>query len=549
MLARKFLIPAFLLLIHTTAVAAGITLSLDDINDRVRRHNPQLAAARLRIEEAHGRLDHAGRLANPDLDFGFLQNVRTPERGFRLEFMQRFPLTGRLRLEKAVSRAQLAAAEAEVRDAERKLVADARVLAVKLLALQHQRAVRVKQIANSRELAEFMTKRVAAGEASLVDASQVQLERGQLDTSLLLLDSERAALLGELRPLLGMRAAESVAITGELPMPGGTPKGAVDPERRGDYRVPGRVLSVSAHIDTAIAKGAEVALIESRQPGDPPPSVKVTAPLGGIVSSVNIVPGQPVTPDDSLVEITDLSEVHATAAVPEHLVGRLSPGQTAHIRVMAVPGRSFEATLAHLGASADAKSGTLEATFHIENPDGLLRPDMRAEFSIVLSKREGVMSVPRIALQGDVASRTLYRRHYDNSLKHTFVRVPVQIGVMNDRFVEITAGLVAGDEVVTTGAYSLAFAGKGSVSLKAALDAAHGHEHNEDGSEITPGQKTKSTSEKGGDGHKQGGNFSMLTIFSLVSNGLLLVLLVVATLRKPRADEPPKSAAPKVEAH
>jgi len=253
MLARKFLLPAFLLLIHTTVVAAGITLSLDGINERVRRQNPQLVAARIRIEEAHGRLDHAGRLANPDLDFDFAQNVRAPEHGFRLEFMQRFPLTGRLRLEKAISRAQLAAAEAEVRDAERKLVADARVLAVKLLALQHQRAVRVKQIANSRELAEFMLKRVAAGEASAVDASQVQLERGQLDTSLLLLDSERAALLGELRPLLGMRAAESVVITGELPMPGGTPKGAVDPERRGDYQAAQRSAD-AARESAALAK-------------------------------------------------------------------------------------------------------------------------------------------------------------------------------------------------------------------------------------------------------------------------------------------------------
>ena len=38
------------------------------------------------------------------------------------------------------------------------------------------------------------------------------------------------------------------------------------------------------------------------------------------------------------------------------------------------------------------------------------------------------------------------------------IRVPVQIGAMNDRFVEITGGLVGGDEVVTTGAYSLGFA-------------------------------------------------------------------------------------------
>ncbi len=298
-------------------------------------------------------------------------------------------------------------------------------------------------------------------------------------------------------------------------------------------RVPGRVLSVGAHIDTAVEKGAEVAVIESRQPGDPPPSIRLIAPLSGKIAAVKIVPGQPVTPDDSLIEIIDLSEVHAVAAVPEHLVGKLQVGQTAHIRVMAVPGRTFEARLAHLGTEADAKSGTLEAAFHIDNSDGLLRPDMRAEFSIVLSKREGVMSIPRAALQGDATNRTIYRKHYDDSLKNTFVRVPVQVGAMNDRFVEITGGLVAGDEVVTTGAYSLGFAGKGSVSLKAALDAAHGHEHAEDGSEMTAAQKAAAKS--GGDGHDhaEGAHgLSALTLFSLASNGLLLLLLVVAMRRK-----------------
>jgi len=231
-----FRILTFILLIHTTAVAAGVTFSLDGIEDRVRRQNPQLAAARLRIEEARGRLDNAGRLTNPNLDFDFAQNVRMPERGFRLEFMQRFPVTGRLLLEKAVSRAQLATAEAEVRDVERKLVAEARGLAVRLLALRQQRALRVKQVANSRELADFVTRRVETGEASLIDAAQVQLERGQLDTALLLLDSERGAILGELRPLLGIRTPEQVEIIGELPMPGTPPRATVHPERRPDYQ-------------------------------------------------------------------------------------------------------------------------------------------------------------------------------------------------------------------------------------------------------------------------------------------------------------------------
>jgi hypothetical protein len=111
---------------------------------------------------------------------------------------------------------------------------------------------------------------------------------------------------------------------------------------------------------------------------------------------------------------------------------------------------------------------------------------------------------------------------------------------MNDKFGEVTSGLTAGDEVVTTGAYSLAYAGKGSVSLKSALDAAHGHEHNEDGSEMTAGQKAKAVADGGHTHH----GISALTMFSLISNGLLLVLLVLAMLRKAKGDE-----AVKVDTH
>jgi membrane fusion protein, heavy metal efflux system len=297
-------------------------------------------------------------------------------------------------------------------------------------------------------------------------------------------------------------------------------------------RIPGRVVSVEAHIDTRIRLGSEALTIESRMPGDPPPRIRLPALISGIVSAVNVVEGQPIEPSDALVEILDLSTVHATAAVPEHLVAQVKEGATARIRVLALTGKEFTATLAHLGAEADRKTGTIEAAFHLPNEDYALRPGMRVEFSIVAGKREGVLSVPRAALQGDPANRFIYRKHYDTALKGAFTRVPVQTGAMNDRLVEITAGLVAGDEVVTTGAYSLAFAGKGSVSLKEALDAAHGHEHNEDGSEMTAEQKAARGAKTGHD--HDDGELSTLTQFSLITNGLLLVLLVAAMLRKPK---------------
>ncbi len=290
-------------------------------------------------------------------------------------------------------------------------------------------------------------------------------------------------------------------------------------------RIAGRALTVSAHIDMRIEKGSDIGEIESRLPGDPPARVKLTAPIGGLISAINLVPGQPVSPDNSLVEIVDLSDIHAVAAVPEHLVGKLKVGAKARLRIAAFPDREFIAELAHLGAEADSASGTLEAAFHVENPDYSLRPGMRAEFSIVTAQREGVMSVPRAALQGEAANRFLYVA--DEGVAHAFVKVPVVVGAMTERSVEITQGLLPGDKVVTAGAYSLAFAGKGSVSLKEALDAAHGHEHSADGSELSKNQKAAGHEE--GDGHDHGGSggtkLSALTLFSLIGNGVLLVLL------------------------
>lgn len=309
------------------------------------------------------------------------------------------------------------------------------------------------------------------------------------------------------------------------------------PEKRAVVasRIPGRVVELKTAFGTMVGAGIDVVRIESRQPGDPPPSVWLKSPTGGLITDSAARIGEPVEPDKALLEITDLAEVYAVARVPEHLAGKLKPGAVAHIAVAALAGEKFDGTLLRFGTTADKASGTIDAIFSLPNPSLTLRPAMRAEFSVVMSKRESVMSIPRAALQGDNISRFIYRKHYDTSLKGAFSKVAIQVGAMNDRFVEVLSGLIAGDEVVTNGAYSLAFAGKGSVSLKEALDAAHGHEHNEDGSEVTADQKAKRAAAAGGQPHEQS-KLSQLTLFSLITNGLLLLLLVVAMLRKPKQE-------------
>jgi cobalt-zinc-cadmium efflux system membrane fusion protein len=313
-------------------------------------------------------------------------------------------------------------------------------------------------------------------------------------------------------------------------------------------RIQGRVVALSALPGEVIAAGAEVAKVESRQPGNPPPVISLTAPLGGIVTQLDVRLGDPVEPEKALLEITDFSEVHAIARVPEHIAGRLKPGAKALITVSALPDGKLEGELLRFGTTADATSGTIDAIFKLANPENRLRPGMRAEFSIVIARRANVTSVPRSALQGEPSNRFVYVKDFD--VPNAFIKTPVVVGQINDRVVEIISGLLPADEVVTQGAYSLAFAGGGSVSLKEALDAAHGHEHAADGSELTPDAKKKTgqASAKDDHGHDHGDhghahgdehdhhddehNDHESPFWMIVSGVLFVALLVVAFWKK-----------------
>lgn len=213
----------------------AIVVSLASIGDRIRAQNPDLAAARLRIQEAVGRMNQSGRLANPELETSFEHNPRFNEGKFEIGFSQRFPVTGRLQLEKDVSLTELKSAEAEVREVERRLTGQAREAVVKILAIRQRRALLREQSAISGEFAKYLSEIAAKGEGSPLDAGQAKLEAASLAMEMRQLDAGEAALVGELKPSLGMRPGEALSVGGTLPE-ATLPGTAGDPSRRPDFQ-------------------------------------------------------------------------------------------------------------------------------------------------------------------------------------------------------------------------------------------------------------------------------------------------------------------------
>ncbi len=296
-------------------------------------------------------------------------------------------------------------------------------------------------------------------------------------------------------------------------------------------RIAGRLIELNiAEGDTVTAESV-VAKVESRQPGNTPPAIPLITPLSGLVTRSSLRWGDPVDPGTSIAEITDLSEVYAVARIPETHAAALSTHTRARITIPALANQQYEGTLLRLGTTVDVNNGTIEAIFRLDNTTLRMRPGMRAEFQIILRETEKVLLVPTQAIQGLPSSRHVYVT--DFSLPNTFIKAPVQTGRSNREKTEILKGIFPGDEVVTRGSYSLGFVGdESNVSLKETLDAAHGHAHNPDGSEMTPEQQAAHQNAGATDNHgHEHAETSLRELFFILATIILALLLVWQSVR------------------
>ncbi|MCU0747915.1 MAG: efflux RND transporter periplasmic adaptor subunit, partial [Akkermansiaceae bacterium] len=115
-------------------------------------------------------------------------------------------------------------------------------------------------------------------------------------------------------------------------------------------RIPGRVAESNLLIGTYVEKDEELVLLESRQPGNPPPTIWLKAPAKGTIIAVNATLGAPVEPTDRLAEIADLSTIYLIATVPQATAGKIKQGTKAKIHFPIRPDKEYTATLLKFAA-------------------------------------------------------------------------------------------------------------------------------------------------------------------------------------------------------
>jgi HlyD family secretion protein len=135
---------------------------------------------------------------------------------------------------------------------------------------------------------------------------------------------------------------------------------------------------------------------------------EVRAPSSGTILTRLVERGQVISSPTQdmgggtlLLTMADLTRVRARVRVDETDIGKLSAGVPTRIRVAAFPGREFSGTVEKIEPQAVVEQNvTLFAVLiGVPNDEGLLRPGMNMDAVFDVASREGVLTLPVMALR------------------------------------------------------------------------------------------------------------------------------------------------------
>ncbi len=183
---------------------------------------------------------------------------------------------------------------------------------------------------------------------------------------------------------------------------------------------------------------------------------EIVSPIGGIVISRNVDPGQTVVSalqSPVLFAIAaDLRRMRVIAAVDEADVGEVHAGLHATFTVNAFPNRTFAGTVTEVRNAPVVVEEvvTYGTVVEVDNDDLALRPGMTASVHIGTGSTSGVLRVPSTALSFTPPGETAATGPEVWSLAgETLQRHDVTIGLADSEWTEIRTGLAAGDVVLT----------------------------------------------------------------------------------------------------
>ncbi|MBI3999659.1 MAG: efflux RND transporter periplasmic adaptor subunit, partial [Candidatus Omnitrophica bacterium] len=170
-------------------------------------------------------------------------------------------------------------------------------------------------------------------------------------------------------------------------------------------------------------------------------------------------------PDRSLLYSEAGGSVWLYAPIYEYEIPLVKVGDKIQVEIPAIPGKNFQGVIRSIDSVLDSMTRTIRVRAVLDNPEGLLKPEMYANASLQMDLGE-VLVIPEESVF-QTGEKNIVFVTKDNGV---FEPRQVTLGVKSDRFQEIKSGILEGESVVTSGNFLI----DSESRLKAALEGAGG---------------------------------------------------------------------------
>lgn len=185
----------------------------------------------------------------------------------------------------------------------------------------------------------------------------------------------------------------------------------------------------------------------------------ISAPFGGAIANLKVVPGQQVAPGAELATVVALDPIKVEVQVLESEVGFLGPGRKAQVSFAAFPGEKFTGTISTINPVVDQATRTARVTVLVPNPNRRILPGMYASVALDAQRFPDRVIVPRAAVLERDRRTMLFVYDGDDRGGEAKWRY-VTLGLGNATQVEVlddpeTQGVKPGETVLTDGHFTL----------------------------------------------------------------------------------------------
>jgi len=178
----------------------------------------------------------------------------------------------------------------------------------------------------------------------------------------------------------------------------------------------------------------------------------ITAPFGGVITSVDVLPGDMVSPNTPAFRIDKLNNLMVDVGVSEIDINQIGVGQPVTLSFDAILGKEYQGEVVEVSPVGVKEQGlvSFEVTIELIDADEDVRPGLTAAVSIVVRQVEEALLIPNRAVRWVKGEQVVYiATNPDNVMVENLLMVPVTLGASSDEFSEVLGGDInVGDLVV-----------------------------------------------------------------------------------------------------